>query len=217
MRLKLVLIFSYAVILFGSVIQARWSRPLPRSRNKKIPKIFTNQIEVGSQDFPTVPKGFLNKPDKEVIDKYCRFLLGAYEECMEKFGDFKLRKIRENEEKTYRRQTTSTTSSPFITISEKISKSRNKKVPKKFTRQTKVKSQVYPSPTKKFQNMLDKETMQKYCQFLLGAYEECMAKYVKMKPRKVQENEEKQHRGQKTSATSSPLIDTNEKVYVRIY
>ena len=56
--------------------------------------------------------------------------------------------------------------------------------------------------------------MEKYCRFLLGAYEECMAKYGKKKERKVQENEEKQHRGQKTSTTSS--IDTNEKVYVRI-
>ena len=213
MRLNLVLIFSYAVILFGSVIQARWSRPLPRSENKKITKIFTSRREVKSQDFPTVPKGFLNKPDKEVIEKYCRFLLGAYQECMEKYVDFKLRKVWENEEKPYRGQTTSTTSSPLIATSEKISRSRNKKLSKKFTRQTKA----FPSPTKKFQNKLDKETMEKYCQFLLGAYEECMAKYVKMKQRKVQENEEEQHRGQKTSSTSSPLIDTNEKVYVRIY
>ena len=216
MRLNLVLIFSYVVILFGSAIQARWSRPLPRSENKKITKIFTSRREVESQDFPTVPTGFLNKPDKEVIEKYCRFLLGAYQECMEKYVDFKLRKVWENEEKPYRGQTTSTTSSPLIATSEKISRSRNKKLTKKFTRQTKVKSQAYPSPTKKFQNMLDK-TMQKYCRFLLGAYEECMAKYVKMKQRKFRENEEKQPRGQKTSTTSSPLIDTNEKVYVRIY
>ena len=92
-----------------------------------------------------------------------------------------------------------------------------KKIPKKFTHQTKVRSQAFSSPTKKFQNKLDKETMEQYCQFLLGAYEECMAKYVKMKQRKVREKEEKQHRGHKTSTTSSPLIKTNEKVYVRIY
>ena len=216
MRLKLVLIFSYAVILFGSVIQARWSRPLQRSENRKIPDIFTSKREVKSQNFPTVPKGILNKPDKEVIEKYCWFLLGAYKECMTKYATFKLRKVQENEEKPFRGQTTSTTSSPFITTSEKMPGSRNKKLPTKFTHQTKANSQAFPRLNKKFRNNLDKETMEKYCRFLLGAYEECMAKYGKIKERKVQENEEKQHRGQKTPTISSTLIDTNEKVYVRI-
>ena len=216
MRLNLVLIFSYAVILFGSVIQARWSRPLPRSENRKIPDIFPSQRKVKSQNFPTVPKGFLIKPDKEAMEKYCWFLLGAYKECMTKYAAFKLRKVREKEEKPFRGQTTSTTSNPLIATSEKIPGSRNKKLPAKFSHHTKAKSQAFPSLHKKFQNNLDKETMEKHCRFLLGAYEECMAKYGKMKERKVQENEEKQQRGQKTSTISSMLIDTNEKVYVRI-
>jgi hypothetical protein len=203
-------------MLFGSVIEARWSRPLPRSENRKIPIIFTSQREVKSQNFPTVTKQFLNKPDTEVMEKYCRFLLGAYKECMTKYAAFKLRKVQEKEEKPFRGQTTSTTSSPLISTSEKVPGSRNKKLSIKFTHQTKAKSQAFPSPTKKFQNNLDKETMEKYCRFLLGAYEECMAKYGKMKERKVQENEEKQHRGQKISTTPCTLIDTNEKVYVRI-
>ena len=216
MRLNLVLIFSYAVILFGSVIQARWSRPLPRSEKRKILNIFTSQREVKSQNFLTVPKGFLNKPYKEVMEKYCQFLLGAYKECMTKYAAFKSRKVPEKEENPFRGQTMSTTSNPLIATSEKIPRSRNKKLPRKFTHQTKAKSQAFPSLNKKFQNNSDKERMEKYCRFLLGAYEECMAKYGKMKERKVQENEEKQQRGQKTSTTSSLLIDTNEKVYVRI-
>ena len=195
MRLNLVLIFSYVFILFGSVIQARWSRPLPRSENRKIPNIFTSRRKVKYQNFPTVPEGFLNKTDKEVMENYCPYLLGAYKECMAKYVDSKLRKVQKKEEKPYRGQTMSTTSSPLIATTEKISGLRNKK----FTCQTKVKYQGFPSPNKTFQNNLDKETMEKYCRFLLGAYEECMAKYVKMKQRKVRENEEKQHRGQKPS------------------
>ena len=150
------------------------------------------------------------------MEKYCWFLLGAYKECMTKYVGFKLRKVQEKEEKPFREQTASTTSCPLIATSEKIPESRNRKMPTKFTHQTKAKSQAFPSLNKKFQNNSDKEIMEKYCRFLLGAYEECMAKYGKIKERKVQENEEKQHRGQKTSTTSSLLIDTNEKVYVRI-
>ena len=120
MRLKLVLIFSYAVILFGSVIQARWSRPLQRSENRKIPDIFTSKREVKSQNFPTVPKGILNKPDKEVIEKYCWFLLGAYKECMAKYVDFKFGKLQENKEKPYTQKKYSTTLSPLIDRNEKI-------------------------------------------------------------------------------------------------
>ena len=108
MRLKLVLIFSYAVILFGSVIEARWSKTLPRSENKKIAK------EVKSQAFQTFPKKFQNKPDKEVNEKYCRFLLGAYKECMAKYVDLKLGKVKENKENSNRQKKSSTTSSPLI-------------------------------------------------------------------------------------------------------
>ena len=89
MRLKVVLIFSHIlVILFGCVIEARWSKTLPRSENKKIAK------EVKSQAFPTLPRKFQNKSDKEIMEKYCRFLLGAYKECLAKYVDFKLKKFR---------------------------------------------------------------------------------------------------------------------------
>ena len=87
---------------------------------------------------------------------------------------------------------------------------------KNYPQNSHIRQKQTPRLNKKFRNNLDKETMEKYCRFLLGAYEECMAKYGEMKERKVQENEEKQQRGQKTSTTSSTLIDTNEKVYVRI-
>ena len=43
-----------------------------------------------------------------------------------------------------------------------------------------------------------------------------MAKYVDFKLGKVQENKEKPYRQKKSSTTSSPLIDRNEKIYVRI-
>ena len=97
MRLKVVLIFSHIlVILFGSVIEARWSKTLPRSETKKMSKIAK---EVKSQAFQTASRKFQNKSDKEIMLKFCHFLLGAYKECLAKYVDFKLRKVQENEEK----------------------------------------------------------------------------------------------------------------------
>ena len=119
MRLNLVLIFSYLFILFGSVIQARWSRPLPRSENKKIPKI-TTPTNVKPQAFPKLPRKFQNKSDREKKEKYCRFLLGAYKECMAKYGDFKLGKVQENKKRPYRQEKPSTTSSPLEKIYVRI-------------------------------------------------------------------------------------------------
>ena len=197
MRLKLVFIFSYVlIILFGSEIEARWSKTLPRSENKKIAK------EVKSQAFQTFPKKFQNKPDKEVNEKYCRFLLGAYKECLAKYVDFKLRKVQENEEKQPRWSGT-------------LPRSESKKIPK-ITTPTNVKSQAFPNLTRKFQNMSSREKRKKYCRFLLGAYKECMAKYVDFKFGKLQENKEKPYTQKKYSTTLSPLIDRNEKIYVRI-
>ena len=127
MRLNLVQNFLVIVILFGSVIQARWSRTLPRSENKEILKI-TRQTNKKSRTFSSLPKEFQNKSNQEIImEKYCLFLLGAYKECMEKYLGFKLRKVQKNEEKQYRRQNTSTsllstatTSSPLMATNEKI-------------------------------------------------------------------------------------------------
>ena len=120
MRLKRVLIFSYVlVVLFGSVIEARWSKTLPRSENKKIPKI-TTPTNVKSRAFPNLPRKFQNKSDREKKEKYCRFLLGAFKECMTKYVDLKLGKFQENKENPYRQKKTSTTSSPPIDRHEKI-------------------------------------------------------------------------------------------------
>ena len=122
MRFNLALHFLPIAILFGSVIQARWSRTLPRSETKKILKIFTSQIMVKPRGFRTIPKKFEKKSNKEVMEKYCRFLLGAYQSMY----CFKLRKVRENGEKQKRRKNTSiststtTTSSLIITANEKI-------------------------------------------------------------------------------------------------
>ena len=197
MRLKVVLIFSHIlVILVGSVIEARWSKTLPRSENKKIAK------EVKSQAFQTLPRKFENKSDKVIMEKYCRFLLGAYKECLEKYVDFKLRKVQENEEKQPRWSGT-------------LPRSENKKLPK-ITTPTNVKSQAFPNLPRKFQDKSDREKKEKYCRFLLGAYKECMTKYADLKLGKVQENEEKPYRQKKPSTTSSPQIDRHEKVYVRI-
>ena len=197
MRLKVVLIFSHIlVILVGSVIEARWSKTLPRSENKKIAKITK---EVKSQAFQTHPRKFQNK---EIMEKYCRFLLGAYKECLKKYADLKLRKVQENEEKQPRWSGT-------------LPRSENKKIPK-ITTPTNVKSQAFPYLPRKFQDKSDREKKEKYCRFLLGAYKECMAKYVDLKLGKVQENEGKPYRQKKPSTTSSPLIDRHENIYVRI-
>ena len=126
MRLNLVLYFLVIAILFGSLIQARWSRTLPRLENKETPRT-TRQTDKKSQTFSSLPKEFQNKSDQEIMERYCLFLLGAYNECMEKYLGFKLRKVQKNEEKQYRRQNTSTsvlptstTSSPLMATNEKI-------------------------------------------------------------------------------------------------
>ena len=143
MRLNIFLNFSYLVILiitlFGSEIQAslgnykaRWisrtltrsdikkilviPKKIARSENNKIPK---SQKEVKSQGFSPYPKEFQKKSDKEIIGKYCRFLLGAFRACVANFLGFKLRrKLRENEEKQKKkREDTSTTVLPIPTTS----------------------------------------------------------------------------------------------------
>ena len=134
------------------------------------------------------------------MEKYCRFLLGAYKECLAKYVDFKLRKVHGNEEKQPR-------------WSETLPRSENKKIAKTGKE---VKSQAFPTLPRKFQNMSYKEIMKKYCRFLLGAYKECMTKYVDLKLGKVQENKENPYRQKKPSTTSSPPIDRHEKIYVRI-
>ena len=113
------LIFSYIlVILFGSVIEAIWSKTLPRSENKNIAKIAK---EAKSQAFPSPNKKFQNNLDKETMEKYCRFLLGAYKECFAKYLDFKLGKVQESKEKPYtQKKPSTTTSSPLIDRNEKI-------------------------------------------------------------------------------------------------
>ena len=95
---------------------------LTRSENYKIPKslaisennkskIPKSQKEVKSQGFSSYPNEFQKKSDKEIIGKYCRFLLGAYKACVANFLGFKLRrKVWENEEKQKKkREYTSTT------------------------------------------------------------------------------------------------------------
>ena len=134
--------------------------------------------------------------------KFCHFLLGAYKECLAKYVDFKLRKVQENEEKQPRWSGT-------------LPRSENKKIPK-ITTPTNVKSQAFPNLPRKFQDKSDREKKEKYCRFLLGAYKECMAKYVDLKLGKVQENEEKQYRQKKSSTTSSQLIDRHGWLNIRI-
>jgi hypothetical protein len=86
---------------------------LTRSENKKIQK------EVKSQGFSSYPNEFQKKSNKEIIGKYCRFLLGAYKACVANFVGLKLRrKVWENEEKQKKkREYTSTTVLPIPTTS----------------------------------------------------------------------------------------------------
>ena len=85
---------------------------MTRLENNKIAK---SQKEVKSQGFSSYPK----ESDKEIIGKYCRFLLGAYRACVANFLSLKLRrKVRENEEKQKKkREDTSTTVLPIPTTS----------------------------------------------------------------------------------------------------
>ena len=126
MRLSLFLNIVCMIILFGS-LESRWSRTLPRSETKKILKIFKSQTMVKSRSIQSLPKRFRKKSSNKIMNKYCRFLLGAYEECLEKYLGFNLRNVQQNEEKQKRRQNTtttvlltSTTSSPPVTKNEKI-------------------------------------------------------------------------------------------------
>ena len=89
---------------------------LTRSENNKIAK---SQKEVKSQGFSSYPKEFQKKSDKEIIVKYCRFLLGAYKACVANLLGLKLRrKVRKNEEKQKKkREDTSRTVLPIPTTS----------------------------------------------------------------------------------------------------
>ena len=78
-----------------------------------------SQKEGKSQGFSSYPKEFQKQFDKEIIGKYCRFLLGAYKACVANFLGFKLRrKVGGNEENLKRkREYTSTTVLPATTTS----------------------------------------------------------------------------------------------------
>ena len=65
------------------------SKSLTRSENNKMPK---SQKEVKSQGFSPYPREFQKKSDKEIIGKYCLFLLGAYKACKAKLLGLKLRR-----------------------------------------------------------------------------------------------------------------------------
>ena len=73
-----------------------------------------------------------------------------------------------------------------------------------------------------FQKKFDKETIGKYCRFVLGAYRACVANFLGFKlRRKARENEEKQMRKRENTSTtvlpiSTPTSLPNEKIYFRL-
>ena len=71
-------------LIFWTVIQARWSRTLPSSLRYKGKKVQQTERDNFEKKFPILSSIF-KKNSLKVVEKYCRFLLGAFKECMAKY------------------------------------------------------------------------------------------------------------------------------------
>ena len=71
-------------LIFWTVIQARWSRTLPSSLVYKGKKVQQTERDNFEKKFPILSSKF-KKNSLKVVEKYCRFLLGAFKECMAKY------------------------------------------------------------------------------------------------------------------------------------
>ena len=72
---------------FGTEIQARWSKIVPKSKNNQPFKILSTQKST-SKEFPFLPKRFQNKSIAEIYERYCQFILGASKECIKQYIEF---------------------------------------------------------------------------------------------------------------------------------
>ena len=102
------------------VIEARWSRTLPSNPKQEIKKVQKTQKDNFSDLYPFLASIFQKRSPK-IVETYCRFLLGAFKECMTKYhSEYKSHyKKWNNTEEEIR----STTSSPIMsqsTTHEKI-------------------------------------------------------------------------------------------------
>ena len=93
MRFNIVFIFLI-LGFFGTEIQARWSRILPKSKKNRPFKIQSTQKST-SKDFPFLSKQFQDKSVAEIYKRYCQFLLGASKECIKQYVKFKNEKIQD--------------------------------------------------------------------------------------------------------------------------
>ena len=87
MRFNVVFIILI-LAFFGTEIQARWSKIVPKSKNNQPFKILSTQKST-SKEFPFLPKRFQNKSIAEIYERYCQFILGASTECIKQYIEFK--------------------------------------------------------------------------------------------------------------------------------
>ena len=73
MRFNVVFIILI-LAFFGTEIQARWSKIVPKSKNNPPFKILSTQKST-SKEFPFLPKRFQNKSIAEIYERYCQFIL----------------------------------------------------------------------------------------------------------------------------------------------
>ena len=86
MRFNVVFIILI-LAFFGTEIQARWSKIVPKSKNNQPFKILSTQKST-SKEFPFLPKRFQNKSIAEIYERYCQFILGASKECIKQYIEF---------------------------------------------------------------------------------------------------------------------------------
>ena len=94
MRFNIVICIFLILAIFGTEIQARWSRILPKSKKNQPSEINSTQKST-SEEYPFLPKQFQDKSTAKIYEGYCQFLLGATEECMKQFLKFKKEKFQD--------------------------------------------------------------------------------------------------------------------------
>ena len=112
------LIFCYLILYI--VIEARWIRTLPSNLKQEIKKLKKTQRDNFSDLYPFLTSIFQNSSTK-IVETYCRFLLGAFKECMTKYhSEYKSHYEKWNNTEEEIRSTTPTPIMSQSTTYEKI-------------------------------------------------------------------------------------------------
>ena len=189
--------FCLILILLVTTIQARWIRYWPNFLSNK--KMIEAQNGKESLIFPTLPRELHNKSEKVIMDRYCRFLLGACDVWMKKYREFQLRKLRENARNEEIHQAQTGRKIKLWKLMRKLKKSKH---------QTGRKLPTFPTLPKELENKSEKEIMDKYCRFSLGVCDVWMKKYREFKQRKWRKNARNKNIFKAQRGRKSPIFPT---------